>query len=106
MPGAGRTRNPRGLKRKMPTSRQVEPKSHGTPCAMALRLLRALPGVPGLIAPVAAQSLAQLDPSVGGSGPHGLTVRELRRTSCGTTASIAARTTNRDDRETPLMRAG
>ena len=42
-----RTRNPRGLKRKMPTSRQAGPKSHGTPCAMVLRLLRALPGVSG-----------------------------------------------------------
>jgi hypothetical protein len=38
-------------------------------------LLRALPGVPGLLAPVAAQLLARLNPSVGGSGPHGLTVR-------------------------------
>jgi hypothetical protein len=33
-----RTRNPRGLKRKMPTSRQARPISRGTPCAMALRL--------------------------------------------------------------------
>ena len=48
-------------------------------------LLRALPGVPGLLAPVANGSLRfgrkaeiaihSLDPSVGGSGPHGLTVR-------------------------------
>jgi hypothetical protein len=43
---------------------------------MALRLLRALPGVSGLIATVAAQNrIAQLDPSVEGTGPHGLTVR-------------------------------
>src|SRR6201994_2188316 len=38
-------------------------------------LLRALPGVPGFLAPVANRSLCSLDPSVGGSGPHGLTVR-------------------------------
>src|ERR1700757_4056861 len=54
---------------------QVQPGHPGFPCAMALRLLRTLPGVPGLLAPVAAQLLARLDPSVGGSGPYGLTVR-------------------------------
>ena len=53
---------------------------------MALRLLRALPGVPGLLAPVASSISAfrpqgrnrvstRLDSSVGESGPHGLTVR-------------------------------
>ncbi|HKS73768.1 MAG TPA: hypothetical protein VJQ82_11280, partial [Terriglobales bacterium] len=41
------------------------------------RLLRALPGVPGLIASIALQIItARLDPSVGGSGPHDLAVRE------------------------------
>src|SRR6201989_3351090 len=49
-------------------------------------LLRDLPGVPGLLASVADRSLAlrpqgrkshldRLDPSVGGTGPRGLTVR-------------------------------
>jgi hypothetical protein len=76
MPGAGRTRRACGLKRKVPTSRYRQAETSGTPCAMALRLLRALPGVPGLLASVAAQiALQQLDPSVGGTGPHGLTVR-------------------------------
>jgi hypothetical protein len=43
---------------------------------MVYGLLRALPGVPGLLAPVACQLvIGRLDPSVGGSGPHGLTVR-------------------------------
>jgi hypothetical protein len=51
------------------------PKSHGIPCAMAFRLLRALSGVPGFLATIVAQLLARLDPSVGESGPHGLTVR-------------------------------
>src|ERR1700757_3437347 len=59
----------------MPTSRQAGPKSHGTPCAMVLRLLRALAGVPGLLASVACRSLDRLDPSVGGSRPRDLTVR-------------------------------
>jgi hypothetical protein len=57
---------------------QVRPKRSGTPCAMVLRLLRALPGVPGFLATIACQSIIdRLDPSVGGSGPHGLTVRAL-----------------------------
>ena len=51
------------------------PKRSGIPCAMVLRLLRDLPGVPGLIAPVAREWLHGLDPSVGGPGPHDLTVR-------------------------------
>jgi hypothetical protein len=71
-----RTRNPRGLKRKMPTSRQAGPKSHGTPCAMVLRLLRALLGVPGLLAPVVCRLVIErLSTSVGVPGPRGLTVR-------------------------------
>jgi len=44
---------------------------------MVDRLLRALPGVSGLLATVAnANRLRQLDPSVEGTGPHGLTVRD------------------------------
>src|SRR5689334_10075977 len=59
-------------------------------------LLRALPGVPGLLAPVANGFLHSLDPSIGESGPHGLAVRDaphvLRRY-----ASIAARLTSGDE---------
>jgi hypothetical protein len=43
----------------------------GIPCAMVYGLWRTLPGVPGLIAPVASPNvLAELDLSVGRSGPH------------------------------------
>jgi hypothetical protein len=48
----------------------------------------------------------RLSTSVGVPGPHGLTVRFRRASPARQPASIAARTTNRDDRETPLMRAG
>ena len=70
------------------------------------RCVHSIAGVPGLLASVALSIIIdRLDPSVGGTGPHGLTVRAvphvLRRN-----ASIAARTTNRDDRETPLRWAG
>src|ERR1700760_4560812 len=46
--------------------------------------------------------LHSLDPSVGGSGPHGLTVR-LDAHRPRVKASIASRTTCRDDRETPSV---
>ena len=46
-----------------------------------------------------------LDPSVGGTGPHGLTVRTTSQVWRRDT-SIASRTTKRDDRESPLLRAG
>ena len=43
---------------------------------MVERLLRALPGVSGLLATVACGLvMSRLDPSVEGTGPHGLTVR-------------------------------
>jgi hypothetical protein len=86
---------------------QVRRNHSGTPCAMVLRLLRALPGVPGLLAPVALSISAfrpqgrnrvsiRLDPSVGGSGPHGLTVR-IAPHVLRPNASIAARLTSGDE---------
>ena len=92
-----RTRNPRGLKRKTPTSRQAGPKSHGTPCAMVLRRLPALAGVPGLLASVAPGARPGLDPSVGGPRPRDLTVRSQRASSHAPEASIATRLTSGDD---------
>ena len=81
------------------------PKQSGIPCAMVLRLLRDLPGVPGLIAPVAREFLHELDPSVGGPGQHDLTVRTDALRLLRIDPSIASRATCRDDRDTPLQRA-
>jgi len=53
--------------------------STGIPCAMVDRLLRALPGVSGLLATVAREIVHELDPSVEGTGPHGLTERAYLR---------------------------
>src|ERR1700760_3178773 len=50
---------PTALRAKQKVARrptQVRRNHSGTPCAMALRLLRALPGVPGLLASVANES--------------------------------------------------
>src|SRR5689334_15752613 len=69
-------------------------------------LLRALPGVPGLLVPVALPtSSTKLGASIGAPGPHGLAVR-FGTHRLHESASIAAQPTNRDDRETPLLRVG
>jgi hypothetical protein len=48
----------------------------GIPCTTVYGLWRALPGVPGLIAPVTLRNvLAKLDLSVGRPGPHAFAVR-------------------------------
>jgi hypothetical protein len=51
MPGAGRTRKPRGLKRKVPTSQYRYADTTGIPCAMALRLTPRSPRGTGLDSP-------------------------------------------------------
>jgi hypothetical protein len=78
--------------------------STGTPCAMAYGLYAFSPvsGLDSHRRP--AKRLAELDPSVGRSGPRDFTVRvdALRRCACN--ASIASRATCRDDRDTPSER--
>jgi hypothetical protein len=76
MPGAGRTRS-LVCEMKKHTSKVTtgETGRSGIPCTMVERLLRALPGVSGLFATVAREIVRELDPSVEGTGPHGLTVR-------------------------------
>jgi hypothetical protein len=74
-----------------------------------LRLIRALPGVPGLLAPVPRARDPGLDPSVGGSGPHDFAVREGAFVRRGNRAETSSRPSHpashvRDDREAPLQR--
>jgi hypothetical protein len=67
MPGAGRTHGPPATK-KQAASPQVQPRHPGIPCAMVLRLIRDLPGVPGLFATVIRamrKHLANLTPASG-----------------------------------------
>jgi len=108
MPGAGRTRRPCVLKRgRMHTSRQVEPKRSGTPCAMALRLTPRSPRCVGLSSHRrCANRFAQLDTSVEASGPRGLTVRIVPHV-LRPNASIATRLTSGDEWPTrPPYRGG
>src|SRR5262249_46513473 len=84
-----------------------QPKRSGTPCAMALRLTPCSPRRPGFLASVDCRLvIGRLDPSVGGSGPHGLTVRDRA-------ARLAARPRPshpapdvRDDRDAPSCGRG
>ena len=83
MPGAGRTRS-LACKMKKHTSIVTGgwPNAPAFPAQWFDRLLRALPGVSGLLATVAREIVHELDPSVEGTGPHGLTVHNsaLRQT--------------------------
>ena len=70
MPGEGFTHGP-------PATRKLAAVTTGPagttdiPCAMVLTAYpRALPGVPGLLAPVACKIASRLDASVGAPGPH------------------------------------
>src|SRR6202000_2718509 len=66
-PDAGCTRGLVCQCRKHTSSKpQVQPERPGLPCAMALRLIRALPGVPGVLATIARRSSpANLIPASG-----------------------------------------
>jgi hypothetical protein len=78
--------------------------SSGIPCAMVLRLIRVLPGVPGFLATVALRNVSQsLTPASGGqdhtTSPSAPVLRQLHRKR---PSHPAANT--RDDREAPLSR--
>jgi hypothetical protein len=78
MPDAGRTREALRAKEMhiAHASNDRAAETTGVPCAMALRLIRGLLGVPGFLATVARGIITRrLDPSVGGSGPHDFAVR-------------------------------
>ena len=73
----------RAMKESTQASHHRYAEQSGIPCAMVFGLWRALPGVPGLIAPVTLPNvLAKLDLSVGRPGPHAFAVRTRHRSSC------------------------
>ena len=108
-PVRGSTRASRAPKRSGKTL-QVQPRHPGLPRAMALRLIRALPGERPLLSPLPApHRQCRIDARVAAPGPHDFAVRSrtCRRVEDHLTpqASIATRATFRDDREAPLMAA-
>src|SRR5215470_796926 len=58
------THGPRAIK-KHAAEPQVQPKTSGLPCAMVLRLIRALPGDQALLTPSSADRSADLTPALG-----------------------------------------
>ena len=77
--------------------------SAGIPCAMVLRLIRALPGDRALLPPSFAGSSRDLDASVGASGPHAFAVRiSIARLATLPRPPHPAPNV-RDDREAPLL---
>jgi len=106
MPGEGLTHGP-PAERKAGGSHHRFSRSTGIPCAMGLRLIRALLG-DRLDCPRHSQIVVrELDLSTGRSGPHDFTVRTsafvgiLDKMLCARTAT-APRLACRDDRDTPL----
>src|SRR6185312_11115081 len=111
MPDAGRTREP-CVQRECTLRTQATTGSAGTtdiPCAMVLTAAPYSPRCTGLFSHRrVAKRPAKLDPSVGGTGPYGLTVREDAFVGALPRAETSSRpphpTSNvRDDRDTPLL---
>ncbi len=77
----------------------------GLPCAMVLRLIRALPGDQALLPPSPlGSSPEQLSASLGAPGPHDFAVRKSRVRLSQALASTASHRNVRDDRDPPLIR--
>jgi hypothetical protein len=81
------------------------PQHHGIPCAMVLRLIRDLPGVPGLIATVALRNVSQSLTPASGCQDHTTSPSASARFVSRAKASIASRANTRDDRVAPLLAA-
>ena len=92
MPDAGRTREP-CVQRKVHLRTQATQGSRNSRHSLrnGLRLIRDLPGVPGLLASVTCRFVTgRLDASVGAPGPRDFAVRIAPRSSGGRNASIAS----------------
>ena len=102
---AGCTLHPRSrvpkCAKKTHTSIQVQRRHSGIPCAMVLRLIRALPGERRFLPPSSARHLAaRLDATVAAPGPHDFAVRCERSRP----ASKARLTPQRPSQPAPTFR--
>jgi hypothetical protein len=89
-----RTHGPRAKKLRERALTTGERGNHaGLPCAMALRLIRVLPGEPACLPPSSARCvcriLANLAPCMGAPGPHDFAVREAAARRSPASASTA-----------------
>ena len=108
-PGAGGTRRSRAPEHTgIPCAEahgqglQVQPGHPGFPCAMVLRLLRDLPGVPGLLAPVASRD-RETCPQRRGDRTTRLDRPQLPRTPCEETSGHRSLSRVRGDHDPPLL---
>src|ERR1700761_7025799 len=81
---------------------QVQRKHSGLPCAMALRLIRALPGDPACLTPLLTDRFASVTPTLRRQD-HTTSPCARRHTSGDLTRPSLPCPTPRDDRETPLL---
>ena len=91
-PGADCTRGPRATK-STGVGPQVNRSNAGFPCAVVYGLFRALPGDRAFLPPSwarCASIVANLDASIGASGPHDFAVRDIQRSSRAVIASTAS----------------
>src|SRR5579872_2064027 len=107
MPGARIAPVASGAKIKSTPSKSttVTPDSPGIPRANGFNgFLRALPGEPGFLAPVASRiASTRLDAGVGASGPHDFAVRFMRHSSKAHSRPPHSTPTFETMRETPLF---
>ena len=66
------------VRKKAHTSIQVQRRTSDIPCAMALRLIRTLPGELRSVATVACERVRKLGASLAAPGPHDFAVRHGR----------------------------
>jgi hypothetical protein len=85
---------------------QVTPESPGIPRAMVLTGSFALSPATGLFCTVISSVSCRLDASVGASGPHDFTVRELSALVFGAACVHRILSRVRDDLEPPLCGTG
>src|SRR6185312_12059952 len=90
MPDAGRTHGPPATKKQAAVT-TGKAGTTGIPCAMVLRLIRALPGVPGLLASVALRNVSQRLIPASGDQDHAISPSALAAFVNGAKTSIASR---------------
>jgi hypothetical protein len=104
MPGDGLTHGPPATRKAGGSHHRFSRINRRAPCAMVLRLISRSPRCAGLDSHRHSQIIIrELDPSVGGPGPHDFAVRISRARLAQRTRPSHPAPNVRDDRETPLL---
>jgi hypothetical protein len=103
MPGARCTREPHAQEKQHAHKGSQGTETSGIPCAMILRLLRALPGVPGFLATIACGNLPQTWLQHRGARTTRLDRPLVPRTPCEETSGHRSLSRVRGDHDPPLL---